>query len=137
MLDVSIRTGVMHLMESLAERLGISYLYITHDLAVARFMCSRIAVMYLGKIVEMGETEAVLQQPSTRIRRLCCQPCQSRSDRFPSRSQNRRRGLDSAGSAGPLPVLQPLPYRGRLLPQQPASAAGGEGEGQVAACYKA
>ena len=63
MLDVSIRTGVMHLMESLAERLGISYLYITHDLAVARYMCSRIAVMYLGKIVEMGDTEAVLQNP--------------------------------------------------------------------------
>ena len=63
MLDVSIRTGVMHLMESLADRLGISYLYITHDLAVARYMCSRIAVMYLGKIVEMGDTEAVLQQP--------------------------------------------------------------------------
>ena len=40
MLDVSIRTGVMHLMESLADRLGISYLYITHDLAVARYMCS-------------------------------------------------------------------------------------------------
>ena len=63
MLDVSIRTGVMNLMESLAERLGISYLYITHDLAVARYMCSRIAVMYLGKIVEMGDTEAVLQNP--------------------------------------------------------------------------
>ena len=56
MLDVSIRTGIMQLMDELADRLGISYLYITHDLAVARYMCSRIAVMYLGKIVEMGET---------------------------------------------------------------------------------
>ncbi len=63
MLDVSIRTGVMRLMEDLASRLGISYLYITHDLAVARYMCDRIAVMYLGKIVEMGETEEVLQNP--------------------------------------------------------------------------
>ena len=63
MLDVSIRTGVMRLMEDLAGRLGISYLYITHDLAVARYMCSRIAVMYLGKIVEMGETEEVLRDP--------------------------------------------------------------------------
>ena len=62
MLDVSIRAGVMNLMESHAERLGISYLYITHDLAVARYMCSRIAVMYLDKIVEMGDTEAVIQQ---------------------------------------------------------------------------
>ena len=64
MLDVSIRTGIMQLMEDLAVRLGISYLYITHDLAVARYMCSRIAVMYLGKIVEMGETEEVLQNPA-------------------------------------------------------------------------
>ncbi len=63
MLDVSIRTGVMRLMEDLASRLDISYLYITHDLAVARYMCDRIAVMYLGKIVEMGETEEVLQNP--------------------------------------------------------------------------
>ena len=63
MLDVSIRTGVMRLMEELASRLGISYLYITHDLAVARYMCDRIAVMYLGKIVEMGKTEEVLQNP--------------------------------------------------------------------------
>ena len=63
MLDVSIRTGVMRLMEDLAARLGITYLYITHDLAVARYMCDRIAVMYLGKIVEMGETEEVLQNP--------------------------------------------------------------------------
>ena len=63
MLDISIRTGIMQLMGELADRLGISYLYITHDLAVARYMCSRIAVMYLGKIVEMGETEEVLQNP--------------------------------------------------------------------------
>ncbi len=63
MLDVSIRTGIMRLMQDLAARLGISYLYITHDLAVARYMCDRVAVMYLGKIVEMGETEDVLQNP--------------------------------------------------------------------------
>ena len=63
MLDVSIRTGVRRLMEDLASRLGISYLYITHDLAVARYMCDRIAVMYLGKIVEIGDTEEVLQNP--------------------------------------------------------------------------
>ena len=63
MLDVSIRTGIMNLMTDLAGRLGVSYLYITHDLAVARYMCDRIAVMYLGKIVEMGETEALLKSP--------------------------------------------------------------------------
>ena len=63
MLDVSVRTGVMRLMADLAADLGISYLYITHDLAVARYMCSRIAVMYLGKIVEIGDTEEILRSP--------------------------------------------------------------------------
>jgi len=63
MLDVSVRTGVMHLMQELAEQLDVTYLYITHDLAVARYMCDRIAVMYLGKIVEIAETEEVLQNP--------------------------------------------------------------------------
>ena len=64
MLDVSVRTGIMQLMLDLGEQFGISYLYITHDLAVARYMCQRIAVMYLGKIVELGETEEVLTNPS-------------------------------------------------------------------------
>ena len=63
MLDISIRTGIIQLMEELAGRLGISYLYITHDLAVARCMCNLIAVMYLSKIVEMGDMEDVLQNP--------------------------------------------------------------------------
>ncbi|MCI0478698.1 MAG: ABC transporter ATP-binding protein [Anaerolineales bacterium] len=63
MLDVSIRTGVMHLMSNLARRLDVTYLYITHDLAVARYMCHRIAVMYLGKMVELAETEELLQRP--------------------------------------------------------------------------
>jgi len=63
MLDVSIRTGVMNLMRDLADQLGVTYLYITHDLAVARYMTERLAVMYLGKIVEMGETEDVLANP--------------------------------------------------------------------------
>ncbi len=60
MLDVSVRTGVMELMMELQRSYKMSYLYITHDLAVARYMCDRIAVMYLGKIVEVGDTEEVL-----------------------------------------------------------------------------
>ena len=63
MLDVSIRISIMELMTNLAKDLGVSYLYITHDLAVARYMCDRIAVMYLGKIVEIGPTEQILANP--------------------------------------------------------------------------
>ncbi len=63
MLDVSSRAGIMLLMQQLAQDLEISYLHITHDLAVARYMCDRISVMYLGKIVEVGETEELLRNP--------------------------------------------------------------------------
>ena len=63
MLDVSSRTGIMNLMQQLAHGLGIAYLYVTHDLAVARYMCQRIAVMYLGKVVELGDTEELLRNP--------------------------------------------------------------------------
>lgn len=63
MLDVSIRISIMDLMINLAKDLDVSYLYITHDLAVARYMCDRIAVMYNGKIVELANTEELLQNP--------------------------------------------------------------------------
>lgn len=63
MLDVSIRISIMDLMLKLADEFDVSYLYITHDLAVARYMCDRIAVMYLGKIVEIGDTEEILGNP--------------------------------------------------------------------------
>ncbi|MGB4751805.1 MAG: ABC transporter ATP-binding protein [Fervidobacterium sp.] len=63
MLDVSVRTGVMQLMMQLQSDYNVSYLYITHDLAVARYMVNRIAVMYLGKLVELAETEELLHNP--------------------------------------------------------------------------
>jgi oligopeptide/dipeptide ABC transporter ATP-binding protein len=70
MLDVSVRAGVINLMLELQRRLGVSYLAITHDLAIARAMSSRIAVMYLGAIVEEGPTETLIARaahPYTRL----------------------------------------------------------------------
>ena len=64
MLDVSMRASIIGLMNGFAEREGVSYLYITHDLGVARYVCDRVAVMYLGKVVEIGETERLLSSPS-------------------------------------------------------------------------
>ena len=63
MLDVSIRISIMDLMLNLAKDLDVSYLYITHDLAVARYMCNRISVMFNVKIVEIADTEDLLQNP--------------------------------------------------------------------------
>ena len=63
MLDVSIRISIMDLMLNLAKDLNVSYLYITHDLAVARYMCNNIAVMFNGKLVEIAPTEELLNNP--------------------------------------------------------------------------
>jgi oligopeptide/dipeptide ABC transporter ATP-binding protein len=63
MLDVSVRAGILELLMDFKRDLGITYLYITHDLAVARYVCDRVAVMYKGKIVEIGRTVDVLQYP--------------------------------------------------------------------------
>ena len=63
MLDVSIRAGLLGLMAKWNRELGVSFLFITHDLGVARHMSTRIIVMYLGKIVETGATEAVIGTP--------------------------------------------------------------------------
>jgi peptide/nickel transport system ATP-binding protein len=63
MLDVSIRTDILKLMIELKNQLGLSYLFITHDLALTRYIANKIAVMYLGKIVEIGPVEKILSNP--------------------------------------------------------------------------
>ena len=63
MLDVSIRTGILQLMMDLRKSRGLTYLFITHDLSLAWVIADRIAVMYLGKIVELGTAEQVIGQP--------------------------------------------------------------------------
>jgi len=63
MLDVSVRAEVLELMEELQKKHNISFVYITHDLATARHFGQRIAILYLGKIVEMGPIDQVLLHP--------------------------------------------------------------------------
>src|SRR5207247_6224123 len=63
MLDVSIRTEILQLMMDLREKRGLTYLFITHDLGLAWILADRIAVMYLGKIVEIGRAEQVIVHP--------------------------------------------------------------------------
>ena len=63
MLDVSIRIGLLNLMTDLRDREGVSLLYITHDIASARYVSDRLVVMYAGHVVESGRTEDVLARP--------------------------------------------------------------------------
>ena len=63
-LDVSIQAQVVNLLMDLQQRLQLTYLFIAHDLRLVRHICRRVAVMYLGRIVEMGETEALFANPT-------------------------------------------------------------------------
>ena len=62
-LDVSIQAQILNLLIELQEELGLTYLFIAHDLAVVRYIADRVAVMYLGKIVELGDAEDITEQP--------------------------------------------------------------------------
>jgi peptide/nickel transport system ATP-binding protein len=63
MLDMSVRAKILELMGDLKQEFDLTYLYITHDLATARFFCDRIAIMYLGRIVELGPSEEIYANP--------------------------------------------------------------------------
>jgi len=63
MIDVSLRTTLIDLMLDLRKELGLTYLFITHDLAIAKYISDRIAIMYLGKIIELGEKVALFSNP--------------------------------------------------------------------------
>ncbi|KKX33234.1 ABC transporter ATP-binding protein [Rhizobium sp. LC145] len=63
-LDVSLRSQMLDLMMQLQDEMGLSYVFISHDMSVIRYMCDRVAVMYRGRIVEAGETDRVVNDPS-------------------------------------------------------------------------
>jgi peptide/nickel transport system ATP-binding protein len=63
MLDMSVRAKILQLMLDLKDDLGLTYVYITHDLASAKFFCDRVAIMYLGRIVEIGPTSEIFDDP--------------------------------------------------------------------------
>ena len=63
MLDVSVRAGILNTMRGLATEMGLTTIYISHDLSLLQYTCDRIAVMYLGEIVEIGPAKTIIENP--------------------------------------------------------------------------
>ena len=63
-LDVSVQAQVLNLLLNLQKRLGLTYLFISHDLSVIRYMCDRVAVVYLGRIMEIGDVGTIFENPA-------------------------------------------------------------------------
>lgn len=99
MLDVSIRSGVMNLMRGIQRDTGVTYLYITHDLSVARYMADRIAVMYLGAVLEEGPAEQIISAAAHPYTRLLIQAAPEHRATSVKRKRIRLPG-DAASQAG-------------------------------------
>jgi len=69
-LDVSVQAQVLNLLDDLQRRLGLTYLFISHDLAVIRYVCDRVALIHDGRIVEQGTRDAIFDTPQTDYARL-------------------------------------------------------------------
>jgi peptide/nickel transport system ATP-binding protein len=137
MLDVSIRISIMELMTALAERLGVSYLYITHDLAVARYMCDRIAVMYLGKIVEIGPTEEILANPRHPYTRALLSAVPVPDPSFHRTPVEIKGGISKAINPAPeCRFIERCPFAAEVCRENPHPEMFDVGEQHFAACYR-
>ncbi|HVW34234.1 MAG TPA: ABC transporter ATP-binding protein [Acidimicrobiia bacterium] len=145
-LDVSIRAGVINLLEELREKLNLSYLFVAHDLSVVRHIANRVAVMYLGRIVEIGDVDRVFENPSHPYTQalLAAIPLPD-----PAKERERRRIVlqgDLPSPADPpsgcrfrtrCPLFASLPgdQQRRCLEEDPVLAA--QGQDHAAACHYA
>ncbi|MCU0482711.1 MAG: ABC transporter ATP-binding protein [Chloroflexi bacterium] len=143
MLDVSIRTELIRLLLDLRDQHGLTYLFITHDLAVAWAISDRVAVMYLGQIVELGPTEVVVRDPRHPYTRALLSVVPTPTPRPPS-DRGARQIL-----VGETPDAAHVPSGCRFHPRCPAAGPAGildrcradepplfdQGDGHVSSCW--
>lgn len=95
-LDVSIQSQILNLMQELKQRLGLAYLFIAHDLAVVKYMSQRVAVMYLGRVVELTTSHRLYQHPAHPYTKMLLAA-------IPHASAHRRNALDVTQAQGEIP----------------------------------
>jgi peptide/nickel transport system ATP-binding protein len=113
MLDVSIRLGVLNLLRDLKERLNLAILYITHDIASARYFADQTMVMYAGRMVEGGDSETVTQSPAHPYTRLLIESAPD-----PDRIENMMHDSADRGNGEPPSLIRP-PSGCRFHPRCP------------------
>ena len=127
-LDVSIQAQIVNLLEDLRERFGLTYLFIAHDLSVVRHLCQRVAVMYLGRIVELADCDELFDNPlhpyTQALLAAVPVPDPTRRGR-PQVPTREGRGAEPDQPAVGLRVSSALPDRGRELQPGPPGAARG------------
>ena len=123
-LDVSIRSQILNLLRDLQDRLGLAYIFVSHDLAVVKHIADRVAVMNLGVIVETAETQALFASPRHPYSRalLSAIPVPKPQGKAQPHSAAGR-DAERAQSAVGLPLSYPLPLCDRALPHRGAATA--------------
>ena len=116
-LDVSVQAQILNLLVDLQADFGLTYLFVAHDLSVVRHISNRVAVMYVGRIVELADTDEIFAPPSTRTRRRSCPP---RPSPIPACAP----GASSCKERWRTPPLPPAAAISTLAARTPSRCAG-------------
>ena len=136
-LDVSIRAQVMNLLREIQDRLGVSYLFIAHDLAVVKYVSTRIGVMYLGKLVETATSDELYAHPLHPYTQIAARQRAARPSRRSARGRSSWRGEVPSAFEPPagLPLPPSLPPRHAASAPRSSRRCASRRRGHLVACH--